>query len=236
MRLVAATAAMLMTAGAAAAAEGWSFRLTPQAWAPSFDAQVDIADRRAAETDVAVFDDLEAVPSVEAEIRFRRFGLLAEWTDLDIGEDARTDRGGLAATVDLDGTLATFLASWRFAERPRWSAEALAGGRYVSLDAEVDVAVARTTGTEQSWGDPLVGLRGAVALSERVTVEGRAQLGGFGIGSDVTWEARGRLAVALREHVALAAGWRHLDVEYEKGDIAIDFALIGPFLAVDFVF
>lgn len=116
----------------AAAAEGWSFRLTPQARAPSFGAQVDIADRRAAETDVAVFDDLEAVPSVEAEIRFRRFGLLAEWTDLDVGEDARTDRGG----------------------------------RDVSLDA----------------------------------------------------------------------GWRHLDVEYEKGDIAVDFALIGASVAVDFVF
>jgi hypothetical protein len=75
-----------------------------------------------------------------------------------------------------------------------------------------------------------------VALGERFSLEGCGQLGGLGIGSDVTWEVLGRLAYQLVEHVALAAGWRYLDVEYEAGDVAIDFALTGAFLAVDFVF
>jgi len=133
--MAAMAAAMVAAAGPAAAAEGWSFRLTPQLWAPSLDAQVDIAGRRTAETDVAVFDELEGVGSLEAELRRGAFALAGEWTNLDVGEDATA--AGVPATIDLDGTLATVFAAWRLVERPSWAAAALVGGRYVSLDAEV---------------------------------------------------------------------------------------------------
>jgi len=176
------------------------------------------------------------VPSVEGEVRFRRVGLLVEWTGLDVGEDASAAGGRIPATIDLDGTIATVAASWRFVGQPGWFLEALAGGRYVSVEADVAVPGAPTVTADQDWGDPLVGLRGAVALSDRLTLDGRGSVGGFGVGSDVTWEARGRLAFLRCEHVGLAAGYRHLDVEYEEGDITIDFALTGPFLALDLVF
>jgi hypothetical protein len=236
--LAAAALATAVVAAPAAAADGWAGRLTAQAWAPSLDAQVDIRARRAAETDAEVFDDLQAVPSVEAELRRGRVALLAEWTRLDVDEDATVAAGRVPATVDLDGTLATFLASWRFAAGARWSAEALAGGRYVALDAEVaaDARGPRRADTTQTWGDPLVGLRGGWALSERLTLTGRANVGGFGVGSDVTWEVAGRLGLRVVDHLTLAAGYRHLAVEYDDGDAAIDFALTGPFLALDLTF
>jgi hypothetical protein len=236
MRAAATAAALITATGPAAASEGWSFRLTPQLWAPSFDAQVDIAGRRAAETDVGVFDELEGVGSVEAEVRRGAFALTGEWTDLDVGEDATAGGGRIPATIDLDGTLATVFASWRVAARERWSVEALAGGRYVALDAEVTVPPGRRASTRQTWGEPLVGVAGDVALTDRLTLAGRANVGGFGVGSDLTWEARGRLAFRLSDHVALAAGYRHVDVEYEEEDVTIDVALTGPFLALDLAF
>lgn len=227
-------AAVLVTAAGPAPAADWSFRLTPELWAPSLDAEVDIGGRRRAETDVAVFDDLEGVASLEGEVRRGAFALTAEWTNLDVGEDATA--GGVPASIDLDGTLATFLAAWRVVEREHWSADVLAGGRYLAIDAEVTGPGERRASTRQIWGDPLVGLAGDVALSARLTLGVRADVGGFGVGSDVTWQARGRLGFRVLEHVTLAAGYRHLDVAYEQGDVAIDFALTGPFLALDLTF
>lgn len=227
-------AAVLVTVAGPAPAADWSFRLTPQLWAPSLDAEVDIRGRRRAETDVAVFDDLEGVASLEAEVRRGAFALTAEWTNLDVGEDAIA--AGVPATIDLDGALATVFAAWRVVERERWSADVRAGGRYVALDANVTVPGGRRASTRQTWGDPLVGAAGEVALSERLTLGARANVGGFGVGSDVSWEARGRLGFRLLEHVTLAAGYRHLDVAYEQGDVEIDFALTGPFVELDLAF
>ena len=112
------------------------------------------------------------------------------------------------------------------------------GGRYVALDAEVaaDARGPRRADTTRTWGDPLVGLRGGRALSERLTLAGRANVGGFGVGSDVTWEAGGRLGLRVVDHLTLAAGYRHLAVAYDAGDGAIDFALTGPFVALDLTF
>ena len=121
-------------------------------------------------------------------------------------------------------------------QRPRWWAEAYAGGRYLSLDAEVEVAGLPPAGTEQRWGDPFTGLAGAWRLSDRLTLAGSTDIGGFGIGSDVAWEARGQLAYRLGAHTALALGYRHLAFEYEEGGASIDVALTGPFLALDLGF
>jgi len=81
-----------------------------------------------------------------------------------------------------------------------------------------------------------VGVAGEAALTERLTLGARANVGGVGVGSDLTWEARGWLAFRLLDRVSLAAGYRHLDVEYEAGGVVIDLALTGPFLALDLTF
>ena len=45
---------------------------------------------------------------------------------------------------------------------------------------------------------------------------GRGDVAGFG--SKFTWNLEGDLAVSLGERWALGAGWRHLDIDYDKGE------------------
>jgi hypothetical protein len=49
-----------------------------------------------------------------------------------------------------------------------------------------------------------------------VSLLGRGDIAGFG--SKFTWNLEGDLAVSLGERWALGAGWRHLDIDYGKGE------------------
>jgi hypothetical protein len=76
----------------------------------------------------------------------------------------------------------------------------------------------------------MAGLRFSAPLGSRVAVLGRGDVAGFG--SKLTWNLEGDLAVRASERWTLGAGWRHLDIDYEKGSgvdrKALDLAYGGP--------
>ena len=80
------------------------------------------------------------------------------------------------------------------------------------------------------WVDALIGLRFRAPLGSRVSLLGRGDIAGFG--SKFTWNLEGDLAVKLSDRWSLGAGWRHIDIEYDKTDGAerrlYDVALDGP--------
>ncbi len=70
-------------------------------------------------------------------------------------------------------------------------------------------------------------------LSERWGVRGEADIGGFGVGSDLTWNAQAVLTygftVAGYEAFA-AAGYRALYWDYKDGGFEWDVTMSGPIL------
>ena len=78
--------------------------------------------------------------------------------------------------------------------------------------------------------DALAGVRFRAPLGSRVSILGRADVAGFG--SKLTWNLEGDLAVRVSEHWALGAGWRHMDIDYDKSEGAdgkvVDLAYDGP--------
>lgn len=90
--------------------------------------------------------------------------------------------------IDLEFTqdLVEVIWSWRLDERY----ELFAGGRYRSLSAEVVATAVEGTRADdssvQSWVDPIVGARAAWHLGESWAVIGAFDVGGFGVGSDLT--------------------------------------------------
>lgn len=218
----------------AAATEDWSLRLSAAAWGSGLDAETRVRGRRLVETDGGVFDDLDPVLNLDGELRWRRLGVLADVTVLDVGADA--EAGPLAADLEVDGVLASLAGFWRAAEAERWSVDVLGGVRYWSIDTAFSLAGLGAAERSERWADPLIGARATVSVSERVTLQALGDVGGFGVGSDLQWEVVGRAAVALTDKVALAAGWRHLAFDYDKDDFALDATLTGPFLALDLSF
>lgn len=118
--------------------------------------------------------------------------------------------------------------------------EVYAGARAWWVSVEVDgvgtVAPGPRIDSSSSWVDPIVGLRGSVHFADRWFAVAELDIGGFGVGSDFSWHALGAIGFEISRTVAVEAGWKHLDVDYQDGSFIFDVALSGPFLAFTFTF
>ena len=78
--------------------------------------------------------------------------------------------------------------------------------------------------------DPIVGVRGQHALSDHWILAGRGDIGGFGAGSELSWQLEAYVLFRLSTVVDLGLGYRYLDILYEEDGGEIELAFRGPVL------
>lgn len=116
--------------------------------------------------------------------------------------------------------------------------DVLAGGRYwrqetdifLSGGGPINVAIERS-GTID-WVDPFVGARIQHAVGRGQTIMARADIGGFGVGSDFSWQAMATFNVELcvtgSHHIDGYFGYRALSVDFTEGVYEYDAIQHGP--------
>ena len=57
-------------------------------------------------------------------------------------------------------------------------------------------------------------------------------VGGFGIGSDLAWQAFGGITYEINDTWSLKAGYRAMGVDYENGSFKLDVISHGPVVGV----
>ncbi|WP_136808253.1 hypothetical protein [Desulfosediminicola flagellatus] len=100
----------------------------------------------------------------------------------------------------------------------------LAGGRYFSLEIDMDFNLLPEVNGKGDWVDPFVGIRFQADLTNKVKLLLRGDIGGFGIGSapDFAWNVHTALGYDLSEKSTLWFGYRVLDVDYEdESDVGL---------------
>jgi len=85
---------------------------------------------------------------------------------------------------------------------------------------------------EKSWVDPYIGVRVQHPIAERWTLVGYADVGGFGVGSDFTWQALAGVNYEFSKAIAGKFGYRYLYVDYDKDGFRYDMANSGLYLGV----
>ncbi len=65
--------------------------------------------------------------------------------------------------------------------------------------------------------DPLLGARVRRALNDRWQAHLRGDIGGFGVGSDFTWNLEVDASVRVTERLSLIFGYRVLNIDYDEG-------------------
>ena len=71
---------------------------------------------------------------------------------------------------------------------------------------------------DKTWVDPLVGLILHSSGERRVQLKVYTEIGGFGLGSDFTWQVFPTVGFKFTDHFSLEAGYRWLDMDYSAGD------------------
>jgi hypothetical protein len=117
----------------------------------------------------------------------------------------------------------------------------LAGARWTHLRLELDGdgPIGENEDQHQSWIDPIFGVQVGIDLSERWVLVTAADIGGFGIGSDFTWNALGLIGYRTSVFGAdalLSAGYRALSWDYEDDGFTWDMVMQGPFVGSSFRF
>jgi hypothetical protein len=199
---------------AAAAPSAWEFEVVPYTWITATYGSLDV-DGRTAHLSVTPLDLLEAVVhgnalagGAYASARWRRFSVFVD----AFGGGARADERVTVPTrrcaldvdarvtvkqVFVDVGVGADVGRWALAGRRRpLTLGVYAGMRYVHLGSKVRATASvaqlglerRTDATTAfDWADPLIGIRFEVPLHDRVSLDFRGDIGGFGASSDLIW-------------------------------------------------
>jgi hypothetical protein len=117
----------------------------------------------------------------------------------------------------------------------RQAIEFIAGARYYESDVALEPG---SIAGDASWVDPVIGARWNWPFADQWTLTVRGDIGGFGVGSDFSWQT---LLVANWqpwEHVSITGALRALGMEFSTGQgadfYAMDITFWGPLLGVTF--
>jgi opacity protein-like surface antigen len=117
------------------------------------------------------------------------------------------------------------------------------GLRYYDVDADFtfqipSVGFGTTLGASSSWTDVIIGLRGQVQLTDKWSLTGLADVGGFGIGSSskLSWQALVTADYAFSDRLTGRIGYRHLGIDNNSNDLDLDLDLGGPVIGLTWAF
>jgi hypothetical protein len=123
----------------------------------------------------------------------------------------------------------------------------LTGGvRYTIVDNDFDLTLSssgdlfpggqRSLSISESWADPVFGVRFIAPFSQKWSFFGYGDIGGFGIGSNITYQAIAGLRWQFSKVVSAKLAYRYLYQDYEDDDFIWDMSYFGPLLGIGFSF
>jgi hypothetical protein len=250
-------AALMMAGSAHAKSEtlrDWTFTFTPYAWIPVIQGSVKINDNElpidVSVTDLLKKSDRTGVFMGALEIRYKKFSVYGDSTYLSLGFDKQPlPILALELKTDLEFIFVDFGLTYRVLEgKPGtvqpWTIDLLAGGRYSSQ--EYKLALTGLPGkikVDKSWVDPIIGGRVTLDMTRRWRFILHADVGGFGVGSDISAQGKGTIGYRWfpgNFELELAGGYRALyqNVNLGGGISALDYdaTVHGPILRFDIAY
>ncbi|MDN3723556.1 hypothetical protein QRD02_04120 [Aequorivita sp. SDUM287046] len=92
--------------------------------------------------------------------------------------------------------------------------------RLVSLDMEINTSTLltnRNASTNETWVDPVFVARSQGIIHNNWIYNARGDFGGFGIGSDFTWQVQADFGYKFSELFQTSLGYRVIGIDYDSG-------------------
>ena len=104
------------------------------------------------------------------------------------------------------------------------------------LSDRIEEKLPRDVEQSRWWIDPIVGLRTQVNFSRWIFAAAQADAGGFGAGSQLTWNTQATLGVNFSRNIAFEAGYRYMYIDYDKDNFLYNVNMPGVFAGLIFKF
>lgn len=233
-----ALAAVTITAPLRAEGE-WQHSFAPYIWGAGLDGTTGVGSITS-QIDLSFGDIVETLDGgflAHYEASNGRWTVLSDLIFLDLGQDFDSGKADVEQLIfELGGAYAV-----------KDDFELIFGARHTDVDVQLDrfgglvIPDIRVQGSK-SWTDPFVGGRWNPQINDRWSFQGRADIGGFGVGSELTWNAALTLLYEKSDKLTFGFGYRVMDIDYEDGDagnarrFVYDAQMPGLLLGVGFNF
>lgn len=101
-----------------------------------------------------------------------------------------------------------------------------------AIESAIRRAVPGEVAGSKSWVDPFVGLRGRYNITDNLYLSARGDVGGFGVSSDLTWNAFAAVGYQWTRTFSTELGYRHLTIDYSDGGFVYDAEMSGIYLGL----
>jgi hypothetical protein len=235
-------------ARAAATGGGWQYETAPYLWFPGVKGHTRIGGSPQINIDESPSEalgklDLALMGTFEA--RKDRWALVFDGFHArlsDGGRVSQTVSGVPVVAYGKVGTTQTILSAavyYRVGDGAT-AVDLVSGARYVKLgmDAELSLLsqgqllLTRNPEYDESWVDPFVGVRAVMPLTPRWSLLGYADVGGFGLGSDNTWQLQAGATYAFGSRYSTTLGYRALHMKYDDNGFKASLDFQGAYLGL----
>ena len=241
-----ATAVQSSEADARADDEDWQFATLTYVWLAGAKGDIDvIGPAQPVGLDLTIKDTIDALKFAfmgAAEARHDRLIFFGDLMFVHLGgsnDITIREVDLLEGELDSRTVAVTALGGYRVAEKQPAIVDVFGGARLNIVENNVELTgpVRSLEGKiSETWLDPVVAARANIPLGGKFGLELYGDIGGFGIGSDLTWQGLAAVQYRISRKIHLAGGWRYFKVNYDKGDFLYDVAQSGPIFGVRFQF
>ena len=222
----------------------WSINFVPYGWVTAVDGKITLRGITSDVHDSAIdtLKSLDFAFMAAAEIRYKRWGILGDFIYAKTTSLSSTPRDVLfsTATADLEEFIGTFLLEYRPLEAKWGFLDVLAGARVYAITSSLHLQGHLLPNLDitryLSWVDPIIGIKGRIQVSHWFFINAYGDVGGFGAGSDLTWQALLGSGFQVSRWCGIIAGYRALGYNFRQNDATLDLISHGPYVGVDITF
>jgi opacity protein-like surface antigen len=238
----AALGALPAAAQTAGWTQGWSGQATLYGWLPVINGKQEGPGGQPL-IDLDTSDVLSALDMAfmgSAIFQRDRFGILLDAVYADLGTDGTWIQNRVSTSTNTKLGMYTAAAFYRVHDADRAFFDVYGGARYFDTSVDFELSSTRLRRSFRSsltWTDAVAGVRGGLPLSERWSLTGFADVGGFDSGSDLTWQVYGGANYDFSENWFATIGYRYVSIEKEVTERAtLDIDMQGPLLGISYRF
>lgn len=223
----------------------WEFVIAPYFVGANISGTSQVGNLPATDIDIGTDDILENLrfgAMVHAEALYKqKFGAMLDIAYMNLGTSNDTPLTGGRVRVGVKQLIVETMLFYRAYNTSQSSIDLYAGGRYwdisLDLDATGTIGGSFDINRDANWLDPVIGIRGMHRFNEKWSANGRADVGGFGVVSDFTWNLQAGVGYHFNKTWSTHFQYKALSVDYDNGKsgtskFAYDTITHGPLLGV----
>lgn len=227
----------------------WKYSVEPYLLAASIEGDAGVGRVTGAQVDVGfddILENLEMAFMLHAEaVNDNKWGIMFDYGFMDLAADISGPVGGIINT-EVSQDIMELMVFKRY-KKNKSIYDIYAGMRRWDNDVDVQIDPVVLPGTaniaiDESWTDPVIGVRFFHPLSDSWTGQLRGDIGGFGVGSDSTYLVAVGARYQIKKTMQLNLKYQGLWVDYESGTagtpgyFSYDTVTHGPVIGLQFDF